>query len=93
MAKIKISVVKQELKYKKLHFPFNAVKRVLLNSMQHELYATKAIFDKHCIHRKFNSTTGEIERKYAWDSLFEELKSSGALAAVLDDIIYDEYLK
>jgi hypothetical protein len=77
----------QELEYKGLYFPFRAVKKKIL---------TEGLTDKelaqYCVHKTFNTKTGEIDRKYAWESIFNDLLKCGALGLLLDQIIQEEYL-
>lgn len=83
---IRINTNQQEVEYKGILFPFKRVKDEVCRSVPEELLRD------HCIHKKFNTTTGQIERKYAFDSVFEDLASLGILQVLLDDIIEKEYL-
>lgn len=78
---LRINTNKQEIEYKDLFFPFNAVRRVLMDTFPEER------FFKFCIHKTFNTHTGRIDRKYAWDSIFQDLHTNGLLSPVLDEII------
>ncbi len=42
------------------------------------------------IHRKFNPNTGEIEYKYAWDSVLYKLHKDGILILILESILAGE---
>lgn len=35
------------------------------------------IAERYCIHKKFNSSTGEIEKKYAWHSIIDVMNKEG----------------
>lgn len=83
---VRINTNQQELEYQGIFFPFLKVKTVLLNTMLEET------FIRHCIHRTFNPTTGKIQRKYAWDAIFQDLHNQGKLSPVLDGIIQSEEL-
>lgn len=83
---IRVNTNQQEVEYKGLFFAFNRVKQAVLKSVPEELIRN------HCVHKKFNSKTGLIEKKYAFDAVFEDLAKVGVLQAILDDIIDEEYL-
>jgi hypothetical protein len=83
---IKINVNQQELEYKSLFFPFNAVKKVVPE------FVTQDYLSRFCIHKTFNSSTGKIDRKYSWESILMDMNEHGILASVLDHIIQKEYL-
>lgn len=87
---MKINTNKQEIEYKDLFFPFNAVRRKLQTIFSPNALAQA--FGEFCIHKTFNNKTGEIDRKFAWDSIFQSLHEKGLLAQVLDAIIEEEYL-
>lgn len=83
---LRINTNKQEVEYKGLFFPFNTLKKTLRNTFPEER------FFRFCIHKTFNKHTGQIDRKYAWDSVFQDLHDNGLLTPVLDQIIYQENL-
>jgi hypothetical protein len=83
---IRINTNQQEVEYKGLFFQFERLKTVVRKVVPEELLR------EHCIHKRFNSSTGQIERKYAFDAVFEDLANIGVLQAILDDIIEEEYL-
>lgn len=83
---LRVNTNQQEIEYKGLLFPFNRVKEVVRRSVPAEL------IQMHCVYRKFNTKTGEIERKYAFDAVFEDLAKVGILQSLLDDIIQSEFL-
>jgi hypothetical protein len=84
---IKVNSSAQEIEYKGLYFPFRAVKKkILVEGLTTEELA------HYCVHKTFNTKTGQIDRKYAWESIFADMQSCGALAILLDSIIQEEYL-
>jgi hypothetical protein len=83
---MRINTNKQEIEYRGIFFPFTHIKTILLNTMPEQT------FSRHCIHKTFNKHTGQIERKYAWDSVFQDLHDQGKLSPVLDNIIQQEQL-
>ena len=84
---IRINTNQQEIEYKGIFFPFKKVKEVIRKVVPEELLRD------HCVHKKFNRITGQIDRKYAFDAVFEDLAALGILQVLLDDIIEEEYLK
>jgi hypothetical protein len=42
--------------------------------------------NKFVIHKRFNSASGEIVRKYAWDSALAEMRADGTLDKILDHL-------
>ena len=86
MREIRVNTNKQEVEYKGLFFPFKAVKATLQNTMPEES------FFKWCVHKTFNPITGHIDRKYAWDSIFQHFAEAGVLTNTLDTIIKNEKL-
>lgn len=42
------------------------------------------------INKKFNNKTGEIEYKYAWDSVLHKLNTDGILSLILETILAGE---
>lgn len=83
---IRINTNQQEVEYKGLSFPFARVRRAVIKVVPHEL------IEDYCIKKKFNVKTGQIDRKYAFDAVFEDLSKVGVLQTILDDIIEEEYL-
>jgi hypothetical protein len=83
---IKIHTNQQELEYKGIYFPFKVIKKLI------ESIADPKDLKGYCIHKTFDKVTGNIIRKYAWETIFYDLNNSGALAPILDDIIQREYL-
>lgn len=83
---LRINTNHQELEYKGFFFPFPKIKSILLNTMPEETFL------RHCIHRTFNPTTGKIQRKYAWDAVFQDLHNQGKLSQVLETILKTEQL-
>lgn len=43
----------------------------------------KSIADQYCISKKFNSITGEIEKRYAWHSIIDVLNRDGLSDAII----------
>lgn len=82
---LRINTNKQEVEYNGIFFPFNYLKTALKNTFPEER------FFRFCIHKTFNKHTGHIDRKYAWDSVFQDLHANGLLTPVLDQIIVEEY--
>lgn len=41
----------------------------------------------HQIYKTFNKNTGEIDRKYAWDSIFYKLTKNKKIYKILDKLI------
>jgi hypothetical protein len=86
MERIEIKTGKQEVKYKGLYFSFLQLRKHILKTVP------KGDLEKYVIHRKFNTKTGEIEYKHAWESVIIDMREEGSLVIMLDDIIKREYL-
>jgi hypothetical protein len=84
---IKINTNKQVVEYRGIFFPFITIKKVLQQSIPQEQLLP------FCIFKSFNTRTGEIERKYAWNSVLEHLAENGTLLPILENIIEKESLK
>lgn len=82
---LKINTNKQEVEYKGLFFPFPSLKKILKNTFPEDHFL------RFCVYRTFNSHTGQIDRKYAWDSVFQDLHNKGLLTPVLDNIIQEQF--
>jgi hypothetical protein len=46
-----------------------------------------ALIEEHVMTRKFNSTTGEIEKTYAWSSIIEILNKDGLSEKIIANLI------
>jgi hypothetical protein len=88
---MKINTNQQEVEYRGLFFPFNAVKKSVLAAVETKQIPSE-LLRSHCIHKTFNKHTGKIDRKYAWDSVFADLYAKGWLEELLNGIIQKEYL-
>jgi len=84
---IRINTQDQDIEYKGLFFPFKAVRKIIQSQLSPEHLSD------YCIHKTFNTRTGQIERKYAWESVFQMLMELGLLHMILDEIIQKEYLE
>lgn len=78
---MKIVTNQQEIEYRGVHFTFQKVREAVVRSVPEEQIRHR------CIHKKFNPATGEIERKYAWNSIFEDFAETGMLQRILDTLI------
>lgn len=47
----------------------------------------KPLMDRYILFRTFDNKTGEIHRRYAWESIYLELKESGKLEQLLNKIL------
>lgn len=83
---MRIKILKQssEVRYKSLYIPFEKLKTVV------NQIVPSSFLEGYVLIKKFNSLTGEIEYKYAWDSLIHSLHDSGYLKIMLDSILQDE---
>lgn len=69
-----------EVCYKGIYVPLRSLKKAALKEFPR-------IVSEYQIHKRFNPVTGEIERKYAWDSVFHILDKSRDLRKILDKLI------
>jgi hypothetical protein len=83
---IKINSNTQEIEYNGLFFTFTALKKVVPE------YVTPEYLSAFCIFKTFNRVTGNIDRKYSWESIFMDMYDHHTLVPMLDDIIQKEYL-
>jgi hypothetical protein len=85
--RIKLKTSEQEVRYKGLCFSYTALKKKILAST-HVSQLTPYVIKKH-----FNKETGNIDCKYAWESIFLDMREDGRLATILEEIINEEYLE
>lgn len=81
---IKILQNQQEVQYQGNFIPFNKIKSAAIGLVSPEY------LERFVILKKFNKVTGNVDRKYAWDSLMYEMRADGLLKQVLDAIIKKE---
>jgi hypothetical protein len=46
------------------------------------------IVDQYCIYKKFNSVTGEVDRKYAWHSIIDVINRSGLSDKIIQNLTW-----
>lgn len=46
------------------------------------------LLERYCIFKKFNRVTGEIDKKYAWHSIIDELNRSGESDAIIKQLLW-----
>lgn len=85
--RVKVSLTNGDVTHKGVSIPFRKLREPILKRhielcMEFELKGA----------RKFNKETGEIERKFAWDSIFIELRNSGELVKIFNQILKEENL-
>jgi hypothetical protein len=73
----------QEIQYNNIFFPIRIVKKYII-----KLYESR--LKPYTIYKTFNKVTGNIDRKYAWDTIFHDFNSSNQLRDVLNRILNDE---
>jgi hypothetical protein len=81
---IRIIPTTQEVKYNGLFFPISKIKPYVGGFVKQDY------LDRFIIHRAFNPKTGNIDYKFAWDSILHELHKDGFLGLILELILSDE---
>ena len=84
MSKIRIIPTQLEVKYRGLLIPFSKIKKIVGD------FVSERYLNEFVIFKTFNSSTGEIDRKYAWDSIIYKLNEDGYLEPILDSILSNE---
>lgn len=79
---MKIFYDSQEILYKGHYVPMRLVKKRIIKEFP-------SLVSKYQIKKRFNSKTGEIERMYAWDSIFYTLEKSGDIDLILNKLLND----
>jgi hypothetical protein len=86
MKNLKINWKEGEVRHKGFFIPLNQVKKWILGNGYRDVVLQNEVY------RSFNKITGEIDRKFAWDTVFFHVHKDYGLKNVFDEILVNENL-